>query len=406
MAGASGMNGTWSAQPGGFGWRRWNAGMRASAVLHVGLIAWIVFYDLFEAPQEPMIPEVTAVSLVSAEQFAQMTQAAPPPAPEPAPEPAPAPVPEPVPAPAPVIVAPPPPAPVEPPPAPAPPPPVEPPPPAPVAPPPPVPVAPPEPPQAAVVSDIVTPDASLTPVQRQAERVAPEAAPTPDPTVAIAPRDQAAITPDATAPVDAPEAQEATQREAAATETVTEATRISETEPARRTATAPEVSIRPRARPERQPQPVAQAEPQPAPAPSPAPAPDPVPSAPSASAIESALAEALGGAIDAPMLSQADSDMLRLSIEACWNVGLLSTDALNVVITIGFEMTPDARPIAETITQVEASGGSFAAQLAAFDAGRQAIMQCGAQGYGLPQDLYDQWRFVEITFNPAQMSIR
>ncbi|HCF24443.1 MAG TPA: energy transducer TonB, partial [Novosphingobium sp.] len=105
-------------------------------------------------------------------------------------------------------------------------------------------------------------------------------------------------------------------------------------------------------------------------------------------------------------LSQSDMDALRLNVESCWNVGILSTEALNVVITIGFEMTPDARPIESSIRQVTASGGSAGAQQAAFDAGRQAIVSCGINGYGLPQDLYDQWRNVEITFNPARMSNR
>ena len=98
--------------------------------------------------------------------------------------------------------------------------------------------------------------------------------------------------------------------------------------------------------------------------------------------------------------------MLRLSIEQCYNVGILSVEALAVVITIAFEMTTDARPIDSTIRMVSASGGSAAAQQAAFDAGRQAIAQCGITGYGLPIDLFDQWRNVEITFNPARMSTR
>ena len=105
-------------------------------------------------------------------------------------------------------------------------------------------------------------------------------------------------------------------------------------------------------------------------------------------------------------LSQADADALRLNIESCWNTGILSTEALNVVVTIGFEMTQDARPVGSSIHMVSATGGSAAAQQAAFEAGRQAIVQCGMDGYGLPQDLYDQWRLVEITFNPARMSTR
>lgn len=372
-----------------------NTGQKVSAGLHVGLILWVMLFDLFSSPDDSRAPDVTEVSLISLQDFAEMTQVqevTPAPAAPAAPAPRPEPItpPEPIAPPAPVA----PPAPI------TPPPPVE---PAPVAPPAP------EPPQAAVIAPQTTPQASLTPVQRPAERVAPQAAPTPEPEITIAPTDQAAIAPDNTAVIRAPEAQEATQREAAATETVTEATRISETEPAQRTATAPEVSLRPRTRP---PAPAAAPVAAPAPTPAPqqtaaAPAPTPAATGPSSSAIEDALAEALAGALGEPAaLAASDVDALRLNIESCWNVGILSTEALNVVITIAFEMTADARPIESTIRQVSATGGSFPAQQAAFDAGRQAIVQCGTQGYGLPQDLYDQWRLVEITFNPARMSTR
>ena len=350
-----------------------DAGQKVSAGLHIALIAWVMLFGLFTAPDDSSIPDVTEVALISTQDFAELMQ------PAPAPDP----------------IAPPdriaPPEPIAPPPI-APPPPVT--PPAPIE--PPAPVVAPEPPQAAVVAPQTTPQSSLTPVQRPAERVAPQAAPTPDPEITIAPTDQAAAAPDDNATIEAPEAQEATQRAAAATETVTEATRISETEPAQRTATAPEVSLRPRRRPV-VPQPVAD----------PDPAPAEVATGPTSSAIEDALAEALASALDQPAaLSAADVDALRLNIESCWNVGILSTEALNVVITIAFEMTQDARPIETTIRQVSASGGSASAQLAAFDAGRQAIVQCGTQGYGLPQELYDQWRLVEIVFNPARMSTR
>lgn len=377
---------------------QWNTGQKVSALLHGGLIASIMVVDLFGVPDAPLVPEVTEVALISAQDFAQLSELPPvPPAPEPVPQPEPAPAPEPEPvtpppppeitAPDPVAITPPEPV------APqiAPPPPVV---PEPVTPAPTV-----DAPQAAVIAPNSAPSSSIRPRQRPAERVAPTPIDTPDPDVAIAPRDQAAVTPDAQAQIDAQEAQEATQREAAATEVVTENTELSEDEPALRTATAPEVSLRPQRRPRR-----AQATQTP-PATETAQAPTPN----RADAIEDALAQALSEALGfdelgGGSLSQADADMLRLSIENCWNIGILSTDALNVVITIGFEMTEDARPVPGSIYQVYAEGGSAAAQAAAFDVGRRAIVECGSNGYGLPVELYEQWRLVEITFNPARMS--
>lgn len=371
-----------------------NTGQKASALLHGGLILWVLLFDLFHAPDEPMMPDVTEVAIISARDFAELSSAAPPaPAPTPTPTPTLAPEPARIEAPAPIT------------------------PPAPVTPPTPAPIPTPEPvpmpeadrPQAAVVAPTTTPDSSLRPVQRPAERVAPEPAPTPDPEVTIAPRDQAAIVPDATARIEAPPAQEATQREAAATETVTEATTVSETEPVRRTATAPEVSLRPRARP----QPATTAEtPAPAPTPTPTPAPTPVAEGPSASAVNDALAQALSQSLDSPLgspdasLSQSDQDMIRLAVESNWNVGLLSTEAFTVDLDIAFEMSPDARPIESTIRIARASGGSAAAQQAVFDSGRQAIIRAGMNGFGLSPDTYEQWRSLVLNFNPARMSTR
>jgi hypothetical protein len=85
---------------------------------------------------------------------------------------------------------------------------------------------------------------------------------------------------------------------------------------------------------------------------------------------------------------------------------LLSQDAMQAVITISFQMTPDARPIEGTIRLVDANGGSATGQQQAYVVGRSAIIQCGTHGYALPTALYDQWREVEITFNPARMSFR
>ena len=366
-------------------------GLKISLGMHVGLILAVLLAESLAPPRLERLPDTTEVALISASDFAAMTA---PQREETASESA---TPTPTPTPAPKAV------------------------------------DRPEAPtasdddgsadrqQAAVIDDTPSPpDASLRPVQRQADRVAPEAIPEPDPEAQIERRDQAALEPDE--PVEVPESavpeQQATAREAAATETVTEATEIDESAAPRRTATAPEVSLRPARRPERRPTPP-EPEPESEPVPERAaaqPSPEPEPERPSASAIEDALLAALDDPVDTPSprhdtpvagaLSQADIDMLRLSVEECWNVGRLSTEAMQVVVTIGFEMTRESRPVAESIRLVEATGASAHAQNAAFEVGRAAINECGRHGFGLPSDLYDQWKEVEITFNPARMSVR
>lgn len=105
-------------------------------------------------------------------------------------------------------------------------------------------------------------------------------------------------------------------------------------------------------------------------------------------------------------LSQADIDILRLTIEDCWNVGQLSREAMQVEVTIAFEMTADARPVTESIRLVEASGGDMQAQQEAFSLVSIAINACARDGFGLPPQLYDQWREVEITFDLSRMNVR
>ena len=50
---------------------------------------------------------------------------------------------------------------------------------------------------------------------------------------------------------------------------------------------------------------------------------------------------------------------------------------------------------------IGAEGGDGAAQQAAFQAARRAILRCQSDGYPLPADKYDQWREVEMTFDPS-----
>ena len=42
----------------------------------------------------------------------------------------------------------------------------------------------------------------------------------------------------------------------------------------------------------------------------------------------------------------------------------------------------------------------------AFEAARRAVIRCGASGYHLPAEKYDQWREIEMTFDPSSMRIR
>ncbi len=95
-----------------------------------------------------------------------------------------------------------------------------------------------------------------------------------------------------------------------------------------------------------------------------------------------------------------------LRVMQCWNVGSLSSEALQTVVTISVQMSRDGRPETGSIRMIESRGGSDAAARQAYEAARRAVIRCGANGYDLPEESYDHWRELEITFNPEEMRLR
>src|SRR5690606_21250750 len=80
------------------------------------------------------------------------------------------------------------------------------------------------------------------------------------------------------------------------------------------------------------------------------------PEGPAEEAVADALAEALSGeaseepaagtgtAPSGPPLTGGEKDALVVAVKACWNVGALSTDALNTIVTVGVSMDPGGMP--------------------------------------------------------------
>ncbi|TVQ05264.1 MAG: cell envelope biogenesis protein TolA, partial [Roseinatronobacter sp.] len=73
-----------------------DTGQKVSGVAHIGLIVWVMVFDIFQAPDSSAAVPATDVSLISSEDFAALSG----PRPEAAPAPQPAPEPEPEPEPA------------------------------------------------------------------------------------------------------------------------------------------------------------------------------------------------------------------------------------------------------------------------------------------------------------------
>ncbi len=341
---------------------------------HVALIGWLLFGQAFRSDPPPL--EVTEVAVLSEAEFAALTQRAQPPestqdiqapvapavnedAPVPPPSnPAPEPTPDPVPEPEPV----------------------------------------PEPPAPEPVPQVQAPDVSPRPVPRPETRVAPEPVEQSDPALPTDVESRPDTTPDAEAEVVEPE-QDAAAPEAAATEIVTEAE-----EPA---SAAPVTSLRPRLRPQN-----LQTDPTP---PQTAEVQDPAPdlSDQQAEAVNAALASILSGGTtnpepDVPVgdpLTAGEQNALRVAVEKCWVVDV-GSQAANVTVTIAMQMDRDGRVVTNSLELISSEGGDGSAVDAAYRAARSAVYRCQGDGYELPIDKYEQWKAIEMTFNPEKMRLR
>lgn len=241
---------------------------------------------------------------------------------------------------------------------------------------------------------VLVPNVAEEAAPEDVERVAPEPVAQPDPDATPDPVAQEAVAPDAQGEAVEQEPQEATAPEAATTEIVTEAT------------AAPAASIRP---PGRRPDRPAAPAPQVAETETPTEEETDVDAAAIAAAVAAAqteTAEDTPAAPSGPPLSAGERDSLRVAVSQCWNVGSLSSDALSTTVIVSVSMNPDGTPITGSITLEGRDGGSEAGARQAFEAARRAIIRCGARGYQLPAEKYEQWKEIEITFNPDEMRRR
>ncbi len=344
-------------------WARLFQGAYISGAAHIALIVWALFAGFFLRAGTALPLQTMDVTVLSAEQFAELTAPPVPDLPQPEVVTAPAQVeaPEPVEDVAPEIFA------------------------------PATDSAPETAPQPELAIEPVAEDAPVQPLLPEppkpaaADRVAPQAAPTPPDDVDRGPEVSEQVAPDETADIAAPE-QPATAPQEAAPEIVTEAEEAPDPAPVR--------SPRPTARPAT----IAAAAPEQS-----EPEPD------QSDAINDAVAAATEATSDVPAgppMTDGEKAALRVAVEECWNIGSLSSEALQTTVTVFVVMHPDGTPDAGTIRMLDFEGGGDAAARHAYEAARRAIIRCGVRGFNLPQEKYSQWREIEMIFNPKGMRLK
>jgi hypothetical protein len=107
-----------------------------------------------------------------------------------------------------------------------------------------------------------------------------------------------------------------------------------------------------------------------------------------------------------PPMTAGEKDGLRVAVEKCWNVGALSTEALRVTVTVNVDLDREGKPDKASIAMAGFEGGSAAAAKVAYEVARRAILKCGAKGFQLPPEKYEEWKELSLNFNPDGMRMR
>lgn len=98
-----------------------------------------------------------------------------------------------------------------------------------------------------------------------------------------------------------------------------------------------------------------------------------------------------------------NSSALIEAVRQCWNLGVLSEEAMRVTVTVGFHMSASGRHEQGTIRLISASGGDERAIAQSFEAAQRAIIRCEGDGYPAPSNHMEE---VRLLFDGASMELR
>ena len=124
-----------------------------------------------------------------------------------------------------------------------------------------------------------------------------------------------------------------------------------------------------------------------------------------AKAIEAALkaAQAEASKPSGPPLTGREKGALVLAVQDCWNPPIGVQNAADLKVTLLVELNEQGR-ITDGPTLISPSGSPQGVVKQAYEAGRRALIRCAP--YSLPKEKYEQWRQIEVTFNPQNMVVR
>ena len=102
-------------------------------------------------------------------------------------------------------------------------------------------------------------------------------------------------------------------------------------------------------------------------------------------------------------LTPGEREGLTLAIGRCWYVGVLSQEAREAVLVVGFSLDRNAKPVRSSLELVSATNASQSAIRQAYRVARTAVLRCGREGFNLPPDKYERWKNVELLLDLEKM---
>jgi outer membrane biosynthesis protein TonB len=116
---------------------------------------------------------------------------------------------------------------------------------------------------------------------------------------------------------------------------------------------------------------------------------------------QQAKASSMPAAPLGPQLTTSEIDLVKAQIERCWNPPAGAKEAHDLVVDIEATVAEDGRVVTAQITSTARMGDPF--YRAAAESALRAVLNPQCLPLKLPPDKYEQWKTLDLTFNPKDL---
>ena len=100
------------------------------------------------------------------------------------------------------------------------------------------------------------------------------------------------------------------------------------------------------------------------------------------------------------VVTRSEQDAVKEKIRPCWYFDAGAVDASKWIVTVRAQMSPDGRVLSAQVLPSSQSGPAYTR---AAEAARRAVLNPQCQPLPLPPGKYNQWKELDLTFNPQDM---